>query len=684
MSHHPTAPKRPYEITQHSQTRIDNYYWLRDREDPAVIEYLQAENDYQEEMLQHTQVLQAQLYAEMKARIKEDDASVPAPDGEYFYYTRTETGKQYPYYCRKKGSLEASEEILLDQNILAEGKSFCRIGAFSFSPDHEKLAYSVDPDGTEKCVIYIKDLTTGEHYPEEIPNTSGDVYDHKGVEWATDNHTIFYLTLDTALRPHKLYRHVIDTDPQKDQLLFHESDETYFLFVGKTRSGAYITSHSQSTLTDEWRILPADQPTGEFTVFQPRTQRLEYKIDHLRNKFYIITNDEALNFRLMSTPLDATTKENWTEVIPHRPDVYLTNMLAFENHLVLFERKNGLKQIRIAAPADIGAGRYIEFPEPVYDIWPTKNPEFNTPTLRFNFSSLITPKSVIDYHLDTRSWELKKQDEIPSGHDPAQYVTERRHATAADGTQVPISIVYKKGLQKDGLNPTLLYGYGSYGASMEPGFNANRFSLIDRGFIWAIGHIRGGAEMGRAWYEGGKMLAKRNTFTDFIACAEALIAAGYTSTEKLGILGRSAGGLLTGACLTMRPDLYQAVIAAVPFVDVVTTMDDPTIPLTTLEYDEWGNPANEPNFEYMLSYSPYDNVQATDYPDTLITTGLNDPRVAYWEPAKFAAKLRELKTDDNLLLLKTNMDAGHAGASGRYDYLKEVAFDFAFLIDRLT
>jgi len=684
MSSYPIAPKRPYKIIQHGQTRLDDYYWMRDRADPAVIEFLQAENAYQEEILQHTQPLQEELFAEMKARIKEDDSSVPERDGAYFYYTRTETGKQYPYYCRKHGSLAAPEEVLLDQNALAEGKSFCRIGAFSVSPDHHKLAYSVDPDGSEKCVLYIKDLTTGEHFSEEISNTAGDVYEHKGIEWAGDNQTIFYITLDAALRPAKLYRHVIGTDPGQDELIFHEADETFYLFVGKTRSQAYITSYSISTLTDEWRILPADQPKGRFQVFQPRQRGHEYTIAHLGERFYIVTNDSALNFRLMETPLEATGRENWREVIPHRPEVYLTGLAAFENHLVLFERKAGLKQIRISAPDGVSQVRYIPFPEPVYDLWLAANPEFNTSILRFNFSSLITPKSVIDFHMETGAWELKKQDEIPSGHDPSQYVTERLQATAPDGTQVPMSVVYKKGLKKDGSNPTLLYGYGSYGSSTEPGFNANRFSLIDRGFVWAIGHIRGGSELGRAWYKDGKMRNKRNTFTDFIACGEALIAQGFTSTQKLAILGRSAGGLLVGACLTLRPDLYKAVIAAVPFVDVVSTMSDPSIPLTTLEYDEWGNPADQSYFDYMLSYSPYDNIRPTDYPDILITTGLNDPRVAYWEPAKFAAKLRDVKTDDNLLLLKTNMDAGHAGASGRYDYLKEVALDFAFLIDRLS
>ena len=679
----PIAPKRPYQITQQGVTRSDDYYWMRDREDPAVMEYLRSENDYLDAVMQHTEQLQQHLFEEMKGRIKEDDSSVPERKDDFFYYTRTETGKQYPYYCRKHQSLDAPEEILLDQNALAEGTAFCRVGAYSVSPDHTKLAYSIDHDGTEKCVLYIKDLVSGEHFPEEISNTAGDVYDHSGIEWANDNQTLFYLVRDEALRPYKLYRHVIGTDTEEDELVYHETDETFDLNLFKTRSEAYITTFSFSTVTIEWRILPADQPQGEFQVFQPRQRGLEYKIDHQGDRFFVVTNEKALNFKLMETPIDATSIQNWREVIPHRPDVLIENLAAFDNYLVLFERKDGLKHVRISGADGTSDVRYIPFPEPVYDITPAANPEFSTDLLRFDFSSLITPKSVIDFHMDTGEWELKKQDEIPSGHDPSQYVTERLHAVASDGTEVPMSIVYKKGLKHDGGNPALLYGYGSYGYSFEPNFNANRFSLIDRGFVIAIGHIRGGSELGRAWYEDGKMLHKRNTFTDFIACGENLIEQGYTSKEKLAILGGSAGGLLVGACLTMRPDLFKAVVALVPFVDVITTMSDPSIPLTTLEYDEWGNPEDQTYFEYMLSYSPIDNIQATNYPDLLVTTGLNDPRVAYWEPAKFVAKLRAAKTGDNLLLLKTNLDAGHAGASGRYDYLKEIALNYAFLLDSL-
>ena len=683
MPSFPIAPIRPQALTQHGLTRIDNYYWMRQRDDPAVLEYLTAENDYLDKVLQHTQPLQAQLFQELKARLKEDDASVPERRGDYWYYTRFETGHQYPLYCRKQSSLDAPEELLLDQNELAAGRNFCRIGAYAVSPDAQKLAYSIDADGTEVCTVYIKNLQDGSYYPEVIPNTFGSVYTHGGLEWANDSATLFYVTNDAALRPYQLYRHELGTDPAQDVLLYHEADETYYLFLLKSRSRSHLMVLSHSTLTTEWRILPADQPLAELRVFTPRRLGHEYYIEQHGDRFFIVTNDDALNFKLMSTPATATDRKNWQEVLPHRAEVLLENVLAFEDDLVLFERQGGLPQIRLSATDGISNVRYVSMPEPVYSVQPAANPEFKTKLLRFHYSSLITPNSVIDFHLDTHEWELRKQDEIPSGHNPADYVTERRHATALDGTAVPISIVYKKGLENSGKNPTLLYGYGSYGFSIEAAFNANRFSLIDRGFVFAIAHIRGGSEMGRAWYEGGRLFNKRNTFTDFIACAEYLIVENYTSTHQLAIIGGSAGGLLVGACLTMRPDLFKAVIAQVPFVDVITSMSDPTIPLTTMEYDQWGNPDDRAQFDYMLSYSPYDNIRATDYPDLLVTTSLNDPRVAYWEPAKFVARLRAVKTGDSLLLLKTNMDAGHAGASGRYDYLKETALNYAFLIDRL-
>jgi oligopeptidase B len=656
---------------------------MRYREDPEVLKYLRAESDYQEEVMQHTKPLQEGLFLEMKGRIKETDSSAPEKRGDYFYYTRTEAGKQYPIFCRKPGTLEAPEQILLDQNEIAAGKSFCRIGAFSVSPDGNKLAYSVDPDGSEKCVLTIKNLVDGTLYPEQYQNTWGSVYDHSGVEWANDSQTFFYLTLDAAQRPDKLWRHTLGTDPASDPLLFHENDETFRLVLLKSRSEKFIMTYHLSTTTREMRFLPADDFETELKVIQPRQSGLEYYAEHHGDSFLIVANENAINFKLLRAPVSAPGKENWVEVIPHRADTFIENINAFRNYLVLEERRGGLQQLRISDPDGVSHVRYVEFPEPAYMLLPEKNPEFDAPAFRFIYTSLVTPISVIDFHIGSGKWEMVKEQEIPSGYDKTQFVSERVFATAADGTQVPMSIVYKKGLKHDGENPCLLYSYGSYGASTDPSFNANRLCLLERGYVFAIGHIRGGSEMGRAWYEGGKMLNKRNTFTDFIACAEYLIREKYTSTPKLAIQGGSAGGLLVGAAMTMRPDLFGAVIAKVPFVDVVSTMSDPSIPLTTLEYDQWGNPDDQEYFEYMLSYSPYDNVRTTAYPHLLITTGLNDPRVAYWEPAKFAAKLRELKTDNHLLLLKTNFDAGHAGASGRYDYLKEIAFDFAFLIDRV-
>ena len=683
MSSFPLAPKQPKEISQHGQTRIDNYFWMRYREDPEVLKYLHAEQDYLEEITGHTKPLQENLFQEMKGRIKEDDASAPEKSGEYFYYTRYEPGKQYPFYCRKKGSLEAAEEILLDQNALVGESNFCRIGAYRVSPDGMKLVYSVDADGREICTLYVKDLQTGALLPETIPNTYGDVYGHGGVVWSNDGKSLFYMTLDAMQRAYRIHRHILGTDPAQDQLLYEEPDETYFIWLTQSRSKAYVLAFMLSTTTHECIVLPNDGQSTEFKVFQPRIKGIEYQVEHAEDRFYVITNENARNFKLMQTPLDKTTKENWTEVIPHREDIYLTGMDAFEDHVVLYERKGGFKQIRISNTDAVSNVSYVEFPEPVYNIIPHNNPEHKTDVLRFTYTSLITPKSVVDYNVKTKTWTVVKQDEIPSGYDSSQYESERMYATASDGTQVPMSIVYKKGMKKNGENPTLLYGYGSYGANMDPSFDANRLSLLDRGFVYALGHIRGGSEMGRAWYEQGKMMNKRNTFTDFIACAEHLIAENYTCTEKLAISGRSAGGLLVGACVTMRPDLFGAVIAGVPFVDVINTMSDATIPLTTFEYEQWGNPDDKEYFEYMMSYSPYDNIKAAAYPHLLVTTGLNDPRVAYWEPAKFTAKLRELKTDSNTLMLKTNFEAGHAGASGRYDYLKEVAFEYAFLIEKL-
>ena len=683
MTSFPVAPKRPKAINQHGLIRTDNYFWMRYREDPEVLNYLHAEQDYLEEVMQHTRPLQEQIFEEMKGRIKEEDATPPEKDGNYIYHIRFEAGKQYPFFCRRKASEESQEEILLDQNALAGENNFCRIGSFAVSPDGNMLAYSVDPDGTEICTIYVKDLLTGTLLPEQIPNTDGDVYGHTGIEWSCDGKSFLYVTRDTTLRPYRIHRHILGTDPAEDALLLEEKDESYFVWLSQSRSKAYILAHLHSTTTDEWLYFPNDGLTYEFKTLQPRIPGIEYQVEHAGDHFFVITNEDAQNFKLMRTSLDATAREHWQEVLPHRADTLLTGMDAFEDFLVLYERNGGFRQMRISGTDGVTDAWNVSFPEPVYSFFPMRNPEYKTDLLRFTYTSLVTPNSVIDYNVKDRTWTVVKQDEIPSGYDASQYVSERAYATAPDGTKIPMSLVYKKGLEQGGNNPALLYGYGSYGFSIDPGFTPNRISLLDRGFVFAIGHIRGGSEMGRAWYEDGRMLNKKNTFTDFIACAEHLIAEKFTSKEKLAIMGGSAGGLLVGACLTMRPDLFGTVVAKVPFVDVINTMSDPTIPLTTLEYDQWGNPDDRQYFDYLMTYSPYDNIRETDYPHVLITTGLNDPRVAYWEPAKFTAKLRELKTDSNTMLLKTNFDAGHAGASGRYDFLKEIAFEYAFLIDKV-
>ena len=683
MTAPPIPSKWAHFITQHGITRRDEFYWMRERENPEVMTYLLAENAYLDKVLEHTRPLQEELLREMKGRIKEEDSTVPERIGDYFYYKRYEPGKQYAIYCRKNGSLEAAEELLLDQNVLALESEFCSIGAFSVSPDGKKLAYSLDTEGAEAYTIHVKNLLDGSSYPETIKETNGSVYFQGGVEWANDSNTFYYSSLDAVHRSDKLYRHRLGTDPLQDQLLYHEADEAYALFVFKTRSLGYIMIYHYNTLSPEMSFISADDPEAPPKVLQPRTTGLEYFATHHGDFFYIVTNDNARNFRLMRTPVSRPAREHWEEVIPHREDVLLDHVDAFEDYLILHERKNGLKQLRVNGLEDVSSAKYVGFPEPAYDINLENNPEFSTKLLRFKYSSLITPYSVVDYHMDTGEWELKKQDEIPSGYDRSQYCTERIFAAAPDGTQIPISLAYKKSLEKDGNNPTLLYGYGAYGASSDANFNSNLISLFDRGFVFAIAHVRGGSEMGRSWYESGRLLNKKNTFTDFIACAEQMIMDGYTSKERLAITGSSAGGLLVGACMTLRPDLFKAVICKVPFLDVVTSMSDPSIPLVTLEYDQWGNPEDRDTFDYMLSYSPYDNIRPVHYPDILLTSGFNDPRVAYWEPAKFAARLRDIKKGSNLVLLQTNLSAGHAGASGRYESLQESVLDYAFLIDRI-
>jgi oligopeptidase B len=671
----PVAQKQPEVLVLHGDERVDDYFWMCDANDPNVIAYLEAENAYTRAMMQHTETLQTTLYDEMLARIKETDLSVPYRKGDYYYYSRTEEGKAYPIYCRKKGSLDAPAEVLLDQNKLAEGYEFLSLGLFQVSPTHQLLAYSVDTSGAEQYTIFFLDLSTFQLYPESLAET------YYSFAWGNDNRSVFYTKVDSTNRPFQLWRHTLGSNPADDVLVYEEPDEAYFLSVGKTRSEAYILMSLGSKITSEVHYLDANNPTDSFQVIHPRSSGMEYKVEHHSDYFYIVTNDEAINFKLMKTPVASPSKQNWQTVIPHRDDVMLSGVSAFADHLVISERKAGLPILRVQKLSS-DETYTITFPEPTYAIWEGNNPEFNTTTLRFNYTSLITPSSVFDYDMETHQRELKKETEV-LGYDRTQYQSEWIMATASDGTQIPISLVYKQGIQKDGKNPLLLTGYGSYGASYPASFSSNRLSLLDRGVVIAIAHIRGGGEMGRKWYEDGKFLNKENTFTDFIACAEHLITQKWTSSDRLAISGGSAGGLLMGAVLNMRPELFKLAIANVPFVDVVTTILDTSLPLSALEWEEWGNPNDKTYYDYMKFYSPYDNVKLQDYPHILITAGLNDSRVKYWEPAKWTAKLRELKTDNNILLLKTNMGAGHGGASGRYERLKETAFEYAFLLDRL-
>lgn len=672
----PIAKKVNKELTAHDHTRIDPYYWLNDREDQEVITYLEDENAYTTSMMKHTEGLQTELYDEIVGRIQQTDMSVPYKRNGYYYYSRYEEGMEYPIYCRKKSTLEADEEIMLNVNEMAEGHSYFQVGGLSVSHDNKIVAYGVDTVSRRKYTIYFKNLETGEIFGDAIPNTTGY------SPWAADNKTVFYTRKDeVTLRPDKIYRHVLGEDAASDPIIYHEEDETFRTSVSLSKSMEYIMIGSYSTLSTEYRYLKSSDPGGEFKVFQTRKADLEYFISHYKDRFYIRTNLDAKNFRLMESPIAATGIDQWKEVIPHRKDVLLEDYEVFNKYLALQERTNGLTEIRILSH-DGERDFYIEFEEQAYVVYISTNLDFDTEVLRYGYTSMTIPNSVYDYNMKTGDTELLKRQEVVGGYEPDEYYSERLFATAADGTRVPISLVYKKGLKKDGNNPLVLYGYGSYGASMDPYFSSVRLSLLDRGFVYAIAHIRGGEEMGRQWYEDGKLLKKKNTFTDFISCAEFLIEENFTSDEKIFAMGGSAGGLLVGAIYNMRPDLFKAVIAAVPFVDVVTTMLDESIPLTTGEYDEWGNPNDQEYYEYMLSYSPYDNVEARDYPAMLVTTGLHDSQVQYWEPAKWVAKLRDMKTDDNVLLLWTNMDYGHGGASGRFQRYKEVSLEYAFLIDQ--
>jgi len=670
----PVAEKIKKELIIHGDTRIDNYYWLNERENPKVIEYLKAENEYKEAVMKHTETLQENLYNEIVGRIKQTDKSVPFKTEGYYYYSRFEEGKEYPVYCRKKGSLEAEEEILLNVNEMAEGYGFYHVAGLTVSTNNNLIAFGVDTVSRRRYTIHFKDLTTGEILPDEIPNTAGQ------AAWANDNKTVFYSIKDDSLRSYKIFKHILGSEVSADKEIFHEKDVTFSTYVYKCKSKKYLFIASDSTLSTEYQYLDANSPDGKFKIIQPRERDLEYNVDHYKDKFYIRTNLDAKNFRLVETPVNKTSKENWTEVIPHREDVLLEGFEIFKNFLVVGERKDGLIQLRVIK-WDGREDHYIDFGEETYMAYISNNPEFDIDLLRFGYTSLTTPRSTFDYDMNTKEKKLLKQQEVVGDFDPDNYHAERLYAAAKDGVKVPISLVYRKGLEKNGDNPLLLYGYGSYGASMDASFSSVRLSLLDRGFVYALAHIRGGQEMGRYWYEDGKLLKKKNTFTDFIACAEHLITEKFTSPSKLFTSGASAGGLLMGAVLNMRPDLFKGVIAGVPWVDVVTTMLDDSVPLTTSEYDEWGNPNNKEYYDYMLSYSPYDNVEAKDYPALLVTTGLHDSQVQYWEPAKWVAKLRELKTDDNILLLHTNMEAGHGGVSGRFRRYKETALEYAFMLD---
>ncbi|MBC5775359.1 S9 family peptidase [Pontibacter sp. KCTC 32443] len=671
----PVARKVPKELTTHGHTRTDNYYWLNERENPDVIAYLNAENEYTKQMMADTEDLQEKLFKEIVGRIKQTDESVPYKKNGYYYYTRFEAGKEYPIYARKKGSMQAAEEVMLNANERAEGLGYYSASGMNVSPNNRLVAFGEDTVSRRQYTIRFKDLQTGKILADRIPNTTG------GAVWANDNKTVFYTMKDPALRSFKIFRHTLGTPSSQDKEVFHEGDETFSTFVYKTKSDKYIIIGSSSTVSQEYRYVDASNPTANFKVIQPRERGLEYDVDHFGDSFYIRTNkDGATNFKLMKTPVGKTTKTNWKEVIPHRADTFLEATEIFKDYLVLQERKNGLTQLRIKKWNDPKTDYYVDFGEEAYTASIGINPDFDSKVLRYNYSSLTTPVSTYDYNMETKQKTLLKEQEVVGDFNKNNYESKRIYATAKDGTKIPISLVYRKGLQLNGNNPTLLYAYGSYGISMNPGFNSGRLSLLDRGFVYAIAHIRGGQEMGRQWYEEGKMMKKKNTFTDFIDASEFLIQQKYTNPDKLFAQGGSAGGLLMGAIVNMRPDLYKGVHAAVPFVDVVTTMLDTSIPLTTGEFDEWGNPAEKPAYDYMLSYSPYDNVEKKEYPNMLVTTGLHDSQVQYFEPAKWVAKLREMKTDNNMLLLQTNMEAGHGGASGRFRPYRETALQYAFFL----
>jgi oligopeptidase B len=679
----PMAPKKPYVHKAHGDVRHDDYYWLngyfyKNADSNAVVDYLKAENDYTKDQMKTTEAFQKKLYTEMRSRIVEDDASPPYLKNGYYYYTRNEKGKEYAINCRKKGTLEAAEEILTDQNKMAEGLTYFALGDISISTNNHIMAYSIDKVSRRIYTIYFKNLETGEILKDEIPGTEGD------ITWANDNKTVFYVQKnETTLLGEKILRHTIGTSYKEDVVVYDEKDQSNYIGISKTLSGKYIMITSQATLQNEQWYIDANNPTSSFTSIAPRMPKVLYNADDVNDQFYIVTNKDAINFKVVTTPIGNSNAALWKEYIAHRPDVYVSGLLTLKDHLVVMERKNALVALRIinmVTNKDV----YLPFEEKAYAAGLHVNAEYNTNTLRYYYQSMVTPSSIIDYNLTTGAKTVVKEQKVLGGYNKANYISERLYATATDGTKVPISLVYKKGTMFNGKAPLLLYAYGSYGYAMDASFNRNAISLLDRGFIYAIAHIRGGADMGRQWYEDGKLMKKKNTFTDFIDCADYLIKNKYTSKKTLFAEGGSAGGLLMGAIPNMRPDLWKGIIADVPFVDVVTTMSDANIPLTTNEYDEWGNPANKEAYFYMKSYSPYDNVENKAYPNMLILTGLHDSQVQYFEPAKWVAKLRTQSKYKNMLLLKTDMDAGHGGASGRFKYLEEIALKYAFMFKLLN
>ena len=668
----PAAPKVPHMQTVNGDTLKDDYFWMREKENPKVRAFLEAENAYTEAFMKPTEAFQKTLYDEMLGRIKETDLSVPYRDGGWYYYSRTEKGKQYPIYCRKKGSLEAPEDVYLDVNALAVGEKFMSVAVRDVTDDGNLLAYTTDNTGFRDYTLHVKDLTTGKLFAETVPRVSS-------VAWAADNKTLFYTVTDPAKRPYRLYRHVLGTDTAKDALVLEEKDEMFRVFAGRSRSRKILFVGAGSHTSSEWQYLPADQPAAALRMISPREKDHEYDVDHRGDLFYIRTNKACRNFRAVTAPVAAPGQANWKELAPCGGALMLEDINVFADYAVFSEREDGLPRLRITDFKTGGSYR-VDFPEAIYSVFLTNNIEFDVRELRYNYQSFTTPPSIYDYDMATKARKLLKQYEVLGGYDSSRYTSERRYATAADGTKVPISVVYKKGFVADGKAPLLLTAYGSYGAPSDAEFNSNRVSLLDRGVVFAVGHIRGGGDLGKTWHDAGRMLNKKNTFTDFIACADALVADKYTSKDRLVIEGGSAGGLLMGAVTNMRPDLFKAVVARVPFVDVINTMLDESLPLTVGEFEEWGNPKIPEQYAYMKSYSPYDNLEAKAYPAMLVKTSLDDSQVMYWEPAKYVAKMRTLKTDQNPLIFKINMAGGHGGSSGRYDRLKETAFDYAFVL----